>query len=806
MGRFIVLAALVAAAFGWFYWGARTPAPLPASAPAQAFSAGRGLEDVRHIAAVPHPIGSAQNQRVRDYLLGRMRTLGLAPQVQRTEAQNSFERGPNPVLIGGTVENLIGVLPGRRRDLPALVIMAHYDSVPGSPGAADDAAGVASGLEIVRAIRARGTPVRDVIVLLTDGEEAGLLGAKAFFDHHPLAMHAGFVMNLEARGGGGRTAMFQTGPGNGPTVDLYRRTARQPQSNSLTVLVYKMMPNDTDFTVSSAHALPGLNYAFIGRQFDYHSPTSTVANLDQGALQHMLTHVGPTAMAVAFSETLPARGQDVVYGALPGGFVAAYPPLWGYGVLALGLVLTGVGAMRARAAKALSWRDLWKGVGTGALLLVGSGLLLSLTRLATGVGFGWFEGRALLARFAPFEAAMVAAGLGFVLLTAAALARGKAKRTGAIAALVAGGAVAALGGFTQAFLVYALGSGVVLALLAWFLFARAACLAGTWTGLIVTGLGLALAAQIAAPTAALALAWPVAAAALVSALTGAGAKRDPVALAVAFVVAALGLAWIGDFLHGLLQGLDLPFEVGPGLTVWLGAMLLWPFAWPAAPESRASYAPGGVALAGGLAIAIFLHFTNPWSPRHPQTAFPLFAVEPASGNAWRVAVGAGAAPSPYMATVMAADGAKAQRRQLPGFERPVLAAPAQSVVVTAPAVTISKGADGLVTISAPMGAAVSLLGMTLTADTFVGDVKVNGRPSALLARPGRTSRLSWTASDGVTVTFRPKAPGSISVDYTQYLAGGWPAAAKPLPPMPKDVMGFDRAGSTVVVGHLKQAW
>jgi len=43
---------------------------------------------------------------------------------------------------------------------PAVALMAHYDSVPASTGASDDAAGVASALEIVRAIKARGVPAR----------------------------------------------------------------------------------------------------------------------------------------------------------------------------------------------------------------------------------------------------------------------------------------------------------------------------------------------------------------------------------------------------------------------------------------------------------------------------------------------------------------------------------------------------------------------------------------------------------------------------------------------------------------------
>src|SRR5258708_3783519 len=113
------------------------------------------------------------------------------------------------LLLGGFVENIVGVLPGRDRSLPAVALMAHYDSVPGSTGASDDAAGVATALEVVRAIKARGVPARDVVVLITDGEEAGLLGADAFFRRDPMAKHVGFVFNMEARGSAGRAQMFQ---------------------------------------------------------------------------------------------------------------------------------------------------------------------------------------------------------------------------------------------------------------------------------------------------------------------------------------------------------------------------------------------------------------------------------------------------------------------------------------------------------------------------------------------------------------------------------------------------------------------
>ena len=243
MGRFLGFTACALAAFILFYASARTPGPLPVSAPATAFSGDRAMADVAIMAPVPHPVGSAAHAQVRDYLVGRMTALGLSPQIQRAHSQRMPGKAAGLVL-GGDVENVIGILPGRSSTAPALVLMAHYDSVQGSPGAADDVAGVATVLEIVRAIKADGIPARDVMVVMTDGEEAGLLGANAFFGQSPLAAHAGFVMNLESRGGGGKAIMFQTGPQNGAVIDLYRRTATTPESNSLSVFIYKLLPNE----------------------------------------------------------------------------------------------------------------------------------------------------------------------------------------------------------------------------------------------------------------------------------------------------------------------------------------------------------------------------------------------------------------------------------------------------------------------------------------------------------------------------------------------------------------------------------
>ncbi|MBP6362285.1 MAG: M20/M25/M40 family metallo-hydrolase [Novosphingobium sp.] len=166
------------------------PAAKPADAPAQEFSAGRAMADVRVIAARPHPTGSAENAEVRRHLLLRMSALGMEVQTEATLLpQDGLERlnrwsGRSDTAV--TMTNMIGILPGRDRSLPAVMIMSHHDTVWGSPGAADDTTGVAASLEVVRAVKAKGQPERDLIVLVTDAEELGLMGAKHFFANNPL--------------------------------------------------------------------------------------------------------------------------------------------------------------------------------------------------------------------------------------------------------------------------------------------------------------------------------------------------------------------------------------------------------------------------------------------------------------------------------------------------------------------------------------------------------------------------------------------------------------------------------------------
>jgi hypothetical protein len=94
--------------------------------------------------------------------------------------------------------NLIGKLPGRRRDAGAVMLVAHWDAfgICAEPpaedricnGAIDNASGLAVLTEIARRL-ARGKPMdRDVYFLATTSEELGLLGAHAFAENPPLPL------------------------------------------------------------------------------------------------------------------------------------------------------------------------------------------------------------------------------------------------------------------------------------------------------------------------------------------------------------------------------------------------------------------------------------------------------------------------------------------------------------------------------------------------------------------------------------------------------------------------------------------
>ena len=592
-------------------WALQVPSARGLDTPDREFSAARAMIDVRQIAIRPHPVGSADHARVRAHVFDRMTALGLDPSLQSgalsPQAVNSLTRwGGDPAAAGNQAVNIVGVLPGRNPALPAVLMMAHYDSAWDSPGAADDASGVAAILESVRAIKTRGALERTLVVLITDAEELNLDGARIFFSEHPLRDRIGAVVNLEARGGGGRAFMFETGRGNAETVGVYAQAARRadggPASSSLAVFVYENMPNGTDFTIPKNRGVGGMNFAFIGRPSQYHSPTSTPDNLDQGALQHIGSQALEAADALLRGPALPAAGRNSVYSDILGLGVISHAPGMGWILLALTAALGGFAAWGARHATGLKAADVGRGMLSGVWVLAMGIVVAHGVRVLAGPLSSRAESAdvyyTLLRRLPWMEAGT---GLAMAAVALALLAGREALGPKLLAGVVvlAFAASLILGGFDPV----VLGAGILaLGLSVWSKSAPRTVWGG-WMGLIALTFLLGCVAQAAAPEAALILIWPSLLAAFVAtgvALLGARLEK-PRALIPAALATAVGGAWILTLSHQVFLGVGMDLPGALALMTVLVLLFLRPLA-PKASGTLAAAAAVCLILACGLSL------------------------------------------------------------------------------------------------------------------------------------------------------------------------------------------------------------
>jgi hypothetical protein len=347
------------------------PSPRPASAPPDQFSAGRARAVLAELVgdSQPHPVGSPANAAVRQRIVANLRASGYAPRVEEGFA---CHRGD----VCSTVENIVAELPGREPG-QAVALMAHYDSVPAGPGVADDMAGVAAILEVARLLKAGPPPRHTVLFTLSEGEEAGLLGAEAFVAASPEARQVRAVVNLEARGTSGRSLMFETSPDNGWLAPLYAASVPRPATSSLFAVLYELLPNDTDFTVFRHHGVSGFNFAFIGDQEHYHTAKDDLASLDLGSLQHHGDNALATARALAGADLARQHPGRAVFFDLLGFATVWWPAGWSPGLAVAGLALLLVAALRLRSRGLLPGRALLLGLAAWPLAVV-STLLVAL--------------------------------------------------------------------------------------------------------------------------------------------------------------------------------------------------------------------------------------------------------------------------------------------------------------------------------------------------------------------------------------------------------------------------------------------
>ncbi|MFC3378617.1 M28 family peptidase [Rugamonas sp. CCM 8940] len=377
----VVAIALILALTNW------RAAPAGVDAPPGVFSAQRAMRTLAGIARVPHPSGSGAHAEVRAQLVRELAAQGWSPQVQ-----SSFSIGTDH-YTAGMVHNIVARLPGSRPG-KALLLVAHYDTVPVSPGAADDGAAVAAIIEGLRALRAGASVRNDIIVLFSDGEEVNSLGAEAFVQAHPWARDVGLALNFEYRGNGGPMLLFETSPGNAQLIGGLR-TLQRVHANSLMYEVYRFLGNPTDMGAFRRAGMAGLNFAAIEGAHRYHSEQDTPSALDQAALQQHGDSLLALARHFGDADLSALAGGDSVYFDLAGRWLMAYPAAWATAITVLVLcALAGVLVLAVRKGEARPWRTLLAALAWLPLLA----LLAGLVHLAWLAG-GQLQAERELARF-----------------------------------------------------------------------------------------------------------------------------------------------------------------------------------------------------------------------------------------------------------------------------------------------------------------------------------------------------------------------------------------------------------------------
>lgn len=203
----------------------------------------------------------------------------------------------------GESANVIGELPatGPLAD-DVVLLVAHLDTWANTPGAQDNAAGVAVMLEIARMLGAKGIGERQrtVRVLLVANEEFGFHGIEAYIERHQASL-GNHVLAIEADGGAGRVWAMQSGVQENALPEI-----KQIQS-LLTELNVEYLDNQglggPDVRRLGALGVPTMDlHQDMRGYFDiHHTENDTLAKIDPKQLRQMLAAFAVVTYVGAYS-------------------------------------------------------------------------------------------------------------------------------------------------------------------------------------------------------------------------------------------------------------------------------------------------------------------------------------------------------------------------------------------------------------------------------------------------------------------------------------------------------------------------
>lgn len=303
-------------------------------------------QDLQSLTGGFHPYNSHRNDQVRAWLLQRIDAIRQSAS-SPAEYATAGEHPPDVFVFDDLTSNLtslegrVGVyfegnnilvyirgwedqkqnwweIPGR---VPAgkggVLVNAHYDSVSTGYGATDDGVGVVTCLQLIKYFTTPGhAPRRGLVVLLNNGEEDYLNGARAY-SQHPMSKFAHTFLNLDGAGAGGRATLFRS---SDIEVTKAYAKSKHPFGSVLSANGFEKIGSQTDYVVLDYMlGLRGLDLAFLEPRARYHTDQDDARHTNMKSLWHMLSAAVATTRELVSDSTDRFDGHLHDDGTVPSG-------------------------------------------------------------------------------------------------------------------------------------------------------------------------------------------------------------------------------------------------------------------------------------------------------------------------------------------------------------------------------------------------------------------------------------------------------------------------------------------------------
>ncbi|KAF2757885.1 putative zinc metalloprotease [Pseudovirgaria hyperparasitica] len=190
-----------------------------------------------------------------------------------------------------------------------VLVNAHFDSVSTGFGATDDGVGIVTILQLLSYFTTPGNePTRCLVLLLNNGEEDYLNGARAFM-RHPVSQTPHTFLNLEGAGAGGKAILFRA---TDTEVARFYKKAKNPFGTVVTADGFEQgaIRSQTDYVVFNGDlGLRGLDVAFFEPRAKYHTMQDSTIETSKQSVWNMLSASLGTVKAMVSDTSDHFSGQ-----------------------------------------------------------------------------------------------------------------------------------------------------------------------------------------------------------------------------------------------------------------------------------------------------------------------------------------------------------------------------------------------------------------------------------------------------------------------------------------------------------------